>query len=414
MNSLKKLILKYGEPDALIDHWDDTSKNMAIWGYDEIFYYDENGFYLNEKEIDGNPLELCDKILNKWNDDSPLAHAVGYISYDMKNNLYPHLNFKKNNNQKLIWFGKPKLIKEYLLLEDDELNNEENFDKKYYKNLFKINMGIPNIEEYVAKINKIKYYLKLGDTYQINYSNPIKCNYSCSKFSLYLYLRSIAKPANGFYLNTGENQILSLSPEKFFETKNDKIYTYPIKGTINRSDDIVEDNKLKKQLRKSEKDKAEHLMIVDLLRNDLGKICQYGTVQVENLYNIKSFETIHHMETTVYGNLLENINFKDIIIALFPGGSITGAPKERSMEIIDEIETYNREIYTGAIGYISSKRYMNFNIAIRTLNFKNNQGLYPVGGGIVWDSTAKGERKEALNKAKIIEKIVSNKLEEYA
>ncbi len=148
-------------------------------------------------------------------------------------------------------------------------------------------------------------------------------------------------------------------------------------------------------------------MIVDLLRNDLGKICKYGSIKVDNLYRIKSFETIHHMETEVMGQLVDKINFADIIKALFPGGSITGAPKERSMEIIDEIENYNRNIYTGTIGYLSSD-YMNFNIAIRTMCFNGNTGTYPVGGGIVWDSTSKGEREEALNKAKILNANIEN------
>ena len=128
-----------------------------------------------------------------------------------------------------------------------------------------------------------------------------------------MHLRNIAKPVNGFYLNTGSNQLLSLSPENFFKVKNNIISTYPIKGTIERSEDIMEDKKLYKKLQNSNKDKAEHLMIVDLLRNDLGKICKYGTVETKNLYNIKSFETIHHMESEINGELIENISFKNII-----------------------------------------------------------------------------------------------------
>ena len=155
-------------------------------------------------------------------------------------------------------------------------------------------------------------------------------------------------------------------------------------------------------------------MIVDLLRNDLGKICKYGTVKTKNLYNIKSFETIHHMESEIHGELIKNIGFKDIIYALFPGGSITGAPKERSIEIIDEIENYKRSVYSGTIGYLSSNGYMNFNIAIRTLLLNSGKGVYPVGGGIVWDSTASGERIEALNKGKIIDNIFTNMIKEYA
>ena len=306
-----------------------------------------------------------------------------------------------------MWFGKPKRIKEYLI--DDNIIKEMT-----NKGNLTIQKELPKLDYYQKKINTIKEYLRLGETYQINYSNPIKYKYTKSKFDLYLYLRNIAKPANGMYLNTKNNEILSMSPEKFFEIQNNIIHTYPIKGTNKRSKNTTEDEKLRIQLKHSKKDKAEHLMIVDLLRNDLGKICEYGTVDVNSLYNVKSFETIHHMETEVYGQLLETIEFKDIIRALFPSGSITGAPKERSMELIDQIENYNRGIYTGAIGYLANNGYMNFNVAIRTMHFNEESGTYPVGGGIVWDSTPEGERIEAVDKAKIIDQALNKKDCEYA
>ena len=407
MDSLNQLILKYGIPDALIDHWSDKAKKMAIWGFDEVFVCDSNGCKLNNEKLNGDPMHLCNQVLKSWDSDSNHPTAIGYISYDMKNVLFPHLEFKNNNNQILMWFGKPSAVKEYLITNDEEktISTEYRID---------IDTQIPNSKYYQKKIQEIKHYLKIGETYQINYSNPIQYKYKKSKFDLYMYLRDIAKPANGIYLNTGMNEILSLSPEKFFEINNHIIHTYPIKGTINRSPILTEDIQLKTQLMNSEKDKAEHLMIVDLLRNDLGKICEYGSIKVKDLYTVKSFETIHHMETDVYGTLFENIEFKDIIKALFPSGSITGAPKERSMEIIDQVENYNRGIYTGSIGYLSKNGYMNFNVAIRTMYFNDNNGIYPVGGGIVWDSTAEGERIEALNKAKIISKLFNKEISHYA
>ena len=407
MDSLNQLILKYGIPDALIDHWSDKAKKMAIWGFDEVFVCDSNGCKLNNEKLNGDPMHLCNQVLKSWDSDSNHPTAIGYISYDMKNVLFPHLEFKNNNNQILMWFGKPSAVKEYLITNDEEkiISTEYRID---------IDTQIPNSKYYQKKIQEIKHYLKIGETYQINYSNPIQYKYKKSKFDLYMYLRDIAKPANGIYLNTGMNEILSLSPEKFFEINNHIIHTYPIKGTINRSPILTEDIQLKTQLMNSDKDKAEHLMIVDLLRNDLGKICEYGSIKVKDLYKVKTFETIHHMETDVYGTLFENIEFKDIIKALFPSGSITGAPKERSMEIIDRVENYNRGIYTGSIGYLSKNGYMNFNVAIRTMYFNDNNGIYPVGGGIVWDSTAEGERMEALNKAKIISKLFNKEISHYA
>jgi len=406
MTSLKQLILKYGKPDALIDHWDRNAKKMAIWGFDEIFIYDTGGCWLNGKKVLGDPIDICNNVLNQWNETSESTYAVGYISYDIKNYLFSHLKFKSIKNQTLMWFGKPKLIEEY--------RNDNDIKEISNKGKLSIQKGLPNLDYYQEKIKTIKKYLRLGETYQINYSNPIQYKYAQSKFELYLYLRSIAKPANGMYLNTDDIEILSMSPEKFFEVQNNIIHAYPIKGTIKRSNNIAEDEKLKIQLKQSKKDKAEHLMIVDLLRNDLGKICKYGTIDVNGLYNVKSFETIHHMETEIYGQLLENIEFKDIIQALFPSGSITGAPKERSMELIDQIENYNRGIYTGAMGYLSKNGYMNFNVAIRTMHFNDKKGTYPVGGGIVWDSTAKGERIEALDKAKIFDRALNKKDYEYA
>tara|TARA_Y100000814_G_scaffold82658_1_gene54884 strand:- start:2244 stop:3455 length:1212 start_codon:yes stop_codon:yes gene_type:complete len=398
MESLSNLILEFGNPDALIDSWDNKSQRMAIWGFEDIFLYNSQGCFLNNKKIDGEPLTICNTILDEWSKTkSSDTYALGYLSYDLKNDLFPHLKLKPVKDKTLIWFGKPKVIKEYSLDEECAPTPGD------YQ--LSIEKEIPDLDSYIESINKIKSYLQLGETYQINYSNPRKYFYEGCPFNLYLYLRNNAKPRNGFFLDTGEETILSLSPENFFTVQNNIIQTFPIKGTINRSDNIIEDKKLYNQLLDSDKDRAEHLMIVDLLRNDLGKICKYGTVETKNLYNIKSFETIHHMETEIAGELNKDIDFRDIILALFPGGSITGAPKERSIEIIDEVENYTRGIYTGAIGYLSSNDYMNFNIAIRTLNLKSKTGIYPVGGGIVWDSTAHGERKEALDKAKIMDNI---------
>ena len=225
-----------------------------------------------------------------------------------------------------------------------------------------------------------------------------------SEFDLYLSLLKTANPSYSAYLNWNSKTYLSMSPENFFTKINHKISSYPIKGTRMRSNVDSEDIKLKIELMNSEKDKAEHLMIVDLIRNDLGKICQYGSIKVNDLFHVKSFNTVHHMVSDINGTLKDNINETNIFEALFPGGSITGAPKQRAIEIIDQIENYSRGLYTGAMGIISNNGDMIFNIAIRTLTLENQKAEYPVGGGVVWDSTAKGEREEAIQKSKILEK----------
>ena len=162
-------------------------------------------------------------------------------------------------------------------------------------------------------------------------------------------------------------------------------------------------NQYKKILKESKKDKAEHLMIVDLLRNDLGKICKYGSVKVKNLFAINSYVTVHQMVSCIYGELKNDIKYIDIFKAMCPGGSITGSPKESSMQIIDNLEDYNREIYTGNIGYIDEKGDLFFNIAIRTMLIQNNLIDYSIGGGIVWNSDSKKEWEEAQLKSKILD-----------
>jgi anthranilate/para-aminobenzoate synthase component I len=203
-------------------------------------------------------------------------------------------------------------------------------------------------------------------------------------------------------------QILSFSPERFFKSANYTIESFPMKGTRPRSDDIIQDESLAEELYHSEKDRAEHLMIVDLIRNDLGKVSNYGSVKVDNLYGIESFETVHQMVSCVRGKLKDSIRESDIIQALFPGGSVTGAPKERSMKIIDSLESYQRGIYTGALGAVYANGNMDFNIAIRTMTIKGERATYPVGGGIVWDSDPIEELQEAQQKSRIIDMYQNN------
>ena len=255
----------------------------------------------------------------------------------------------------------------------------------------------------------IKCFLEKGDVYQVNYTYPKIFNSNINPFDLYQNLRNTARPPYGWFLDLNSVNILSFSPERFFKVSSGKITTTPIKGTSERSFNPTVDKKLAEELFHSKKDRAEHLMIVDLLRNDLGKICKFGSINVKDLYKVKSFETVHHMVTKINGYLKNNISELDIISSMFPGGSITGAPKEKAMEIIDSLENYSRGIYTGTIGYITNKGDMDFNIAIRTMTIKKNIAIYPVGGGIVWDSKPKEEWNETNTKTKILNYIIEKK-----
>ena len=383
-------INKNGNPDSLIFSFTEN-QYYAIWGFDDILS-------INIDDIDANnSINLFQNKINDWKKDSKEISAVGYFSYDAKKIFYPHINFKTlNTSTPLIWFGKPNRIMEVDRSDIINLKKKKGIDLKK-------TLDLNEIDHYKNKIQTIKSYLYSGDVYQINYTQPMEYSFNdIAPFDAFVSLFTTSKPRFGAYLDTKSFQILSMSPEKFFTKIKNEISSSPIKGTIKRSKNIVEDNNLKENLINSEKDKAEHLMIVDLIRNDLGKICSFGSVQTKNLFQVHSFETIHHMISDISGKLNPDIEEKDIFRALFPGGSITGAPKESSMKIIDEIENYSRGIYTGSIGLITPNDDMIFNIAIRTLTLLNNKAIYPVGGGIVWDSDPEDERNEALNKSEIL------------
>ena len=391
MQNLNEIINKHGNPDILIDSWENKYEGYAIWSSNETILWDYNGLFYSGKKTNAN-LDEFQKIINKWKKNSKGIPAVGFISYNFKNILYPNIHFK-NLNKKFpyLFFIKPKKTIKYKI---EKINT-----KKTEIHLLK---ELIDYKKYQKKINEIKNELYNGNAYQINYS--IKKIYKCfdSGFNTYLSLREFVEPPHGFYIKFKNYEILSFSPELFFETKNNTIYSYPMKGTRGRDANKEKDNQLKLELKNSSKDKAEHLMIVDLLRNDIGKISTYGDVKVKNMFQIKSFKTVHQMITCVKGKLKKDINEADIFSALFPGGSITGAPKESAMRIIDKLENYSRDLYTGSIGYINEKGNLKFNIAIRTMTFKNNEGIYPVGGGIVWDSQSKEEWQETKTKSKIL------------
>ena len=399
MFSLQSLIRKHGYPDAIVDHWGDSNFQYAVWGFESIFVCFENKYTINGKSYFGSPLDAWQAWIDNCKLNSTFISAVGFISYDFKNILFPHIQFKKQNTSvPLIWFGKPKIVREF--------TNDINSDYIGHKNILNQIKDIPNTKIYAQDINKIKYYLERGDVYQINYTHPKVFTNSNNPCDTYMAIRNKAKPLNGYYINAGKQHILSFSPERFFRTHHGIIESFPMKGTRPRYSNKFQDNLSAKELANSNKDKAEHLMIVDLLRNDIGKVCKFGTVKVEDLYKVNSFETVHQMVSRVFGSLKSNASESDIIRGLFPGGSITGAPKERAMLIIDELESSPRDIYTGGIGYILSNGDMDFNIAILTMTIENEQVTYPVGGGIVWDSDPVEEWKEAHIKGAILHQFI--------
>lgn len=262
-----------------------------------------------------------------------------------------------------------------------------------------------NLEEYHRAIDRIHQYLKQGDTYQVNYTMPLRGEGiaprdEASQLAFFHTLQQGQQGQYGAYFNDGEEQILSLSPELFFRQEGERIECRPMKGTSPRGRWKEEDLGLKESLYLSEKNRAENLMIVDMIRNDLGRIAATGSVQVEELFSLESYPSLYQMVSQV--SCSSQASLVDIFRALFPCASITGAPKVRTMEIIAELEKEPRGIYTGSIGYIHPGRKRRFNVAIRSLVNRPADSVYSVGGGIVWDSEKEDEYAEALLKSRVI------------
>ncbi len=253
---------------------------------------------------------------------------------------------------------------------------------------------------YVRHVRRVLDYIAAGDVFQVNLSHRFTAAGRPEPLDLYLRLKAKSPAPFAAFLRWDDLAVVSASPESFYQTRGDLLVTRPIKGTRPRHGDPTEDNRLAKELKNSFKDRAELTMIVDLERNDLGRVCRYGSVRVRDPLSVESFAQVHHLVATVEGRLRRDTTPLDVICALFPGGSITGAPKIRAMEIIDELEPNRRSLYTGAIGYLSRGGSSAFNIAIRTILVEGDRASFQVGGGIVADSDPNAEFDETLAKGK--------------
>jgi len=261
-------------------------------------------------------------------------------------------------------------------------------------------------EEYMAAFRRIQRYIREGDCYQVNLAQRFAAQATGDAWLAYQALRVINPAPFSAYLGTPHAQVLSASPERFLKVENGRVETRPIKGTRPRAGHPRLDAELAEALRWSEKDRAENVMIVDLLRNDLSKSCALGSVKVPRLFEVESYATVHHLVSTVTGVLAPGRDALDVLRGSFPGGSITGAPKLRAMEIIEELEPQRRGVYCGAIGYIGFDGNMDLNIAIRTLVHSRGVIRCWAGGGIVADSRAEDEYQETFDKAAAMLKLL--------
>jgi para-aminobenzoate synthetase component 1 len=344
--------------------------------------------------------DLFDKFVkdSRGKDSSFTSGAVGYFGYDMKDLL-----------EKL-----PDTAKDDLALPDCILgfyDNIASFNKPTHSGagaqngFFDANAlrGVKSNftkEQYKTAVKKAKKYIKRGDVYQVNLSQRFEARLHTEPYELYLKLRDFSPAPFSSYLNFSDCNIISSSPERFLMKRGSYIETRPIKGTRPRSKDLLMDEFNRNELTKSYKDRAEHIMIVDLERNDLGRVCEYGSVRPAEFIALEEYANVFHLVSTISGRLKKDVGPIDCLTSTFPGGSITGAPKIRSMEIIEELEPVKRGIYTGAIGYISFSGDMDTSIAIRTIVTKGDRLYFHAGGGIVHDSDPEAEYTETIDKAK--------------
>jgi para-aminobenzoate synthetase component 1 len=259
---------------------------------------------------------------------------------------------------------------------------------------------------YLDAVRKALDYIAAGDVFQVNLSQRFSARGEVDALDLYLRLKGRSPAPFGAFLRWGEFAVVSASPEWFYQTRGDRIVTRPIKGTRPRGSTPEADARLAAELADSPKDRAELTMIVDLERNDLGRVCRYGTVRVTDPLTVESFAQVHHLVATVEGRLRSEVGPVDVVRAVFPGGSITGAPKIRAMQIIDELEPTRRGLYTGAIGYFSRGGTSAFNIAIRTALVEGGRASFQVGGGIVADSDPLAEYHETLHKGRGLREVL--------
>ena len=276
----------------------------------------------------------------------------------------------------------------------------ENYTPNPPKQLGTIIKPMISKETYIDAINKIKEYIASGVTYEVNYTYPSEVLTNLNGIDLYEAILEKQKTPYNTYLETSDLTLLSYSPELFFKLKGNKILTKPMKGTAPRLGDN-EDEKRREFLYNDIKNRAENIMIVDLLRNDLGRISKTGTVKVDKLFEIEEHPTVFQMTSEISSELEDSVSLYDIFKAIFPCGSITGAPKVSTMRVIDELEPFSRSIYCGAIGFLSPNE-CEFSVPIRILYGNDNKYTYHAGGAIVWDSTAEDEWEETLVKTKFL------------
>jgi para-aminobenzoate synthetase component I len=385
---------------------------------------------MGSERLEGNPLHLLKEWMSQYHVDkieglpSFLGGAIGYISYDHARNIEKLPEIAKDDlEMPEIYFF---IVKEWFIYDHEQellwllivAENDQDIDNRlaFWEQRWlhesssnpphkadKIDLDQLEVsmteDDFKQAVTKVQQYISQGDVFQVNLavrqSKPIEVE----ALKVYEQLRSLNPSPYMAYLHTPDFQLVSGSPELLVKKNGQEVNTRPIAGTRSRGKNHEEDIKLANELIENEKERAEHVMLVDLERNDLGRVCKYGTVEVNEFMVIEKYSHVMHIVSNVRGELAEDKSSIDIIDAVFPGGTITGAPKVRTMEIIEELEPVQRGIYTGSLGWIDFSGDLELNIIIRTMLIKDGMAHVQAGAGIVIDSNPKHEYKESMKKA---------------
>lgn len=385
----------------------------------------------------GNPWHVLDSLMSRYEvlDEVdlpfPLGGCFGYWGYDLKNFVEPKLPRRAVNDLDLpdchvgfydsVIVFDHQLAKTWIVSTGLQADGSRHVEKAHerleeWESILtgrsleespvadRMVAGVPTSNmtraEFIARVARAQKYIRAGDIYQVNLSHRFSAESSLLPWDFFLKLSDISPAPFSAFLDAGDFQIASSSPESFLRMSGSHIETRPIKGTRPRSADPDRDAQLTYELQTSAKEMAELVMITDLLRNDLGRVCEFGSVQVPELVRLERYAQVQHLVSTVEGRLRPDVTHFSAFASCFPGGSITGAPKIRAMEIIDELEPVSRGPYTGAIGYLGFNRESQLSIAIRTAVCKERQIHFNVGAGIVADSVPEAEYEETLAKAR--------------
>ena len=413
------VILDSSHPSSLKGRYDILSADpLEIISYSDYKSdsYDNILKYFRDIEVTHKSL-FSD--IQKPSEDIPFCGgAIGYLSYDLGRDLealgdkhnhllhstpssyfafYPWCVFQDHLLKRCVFVALPQLetIRRKQLLE--KLRQPHNNVQEPFKLLNKFQANLDS-NRYREAFQKIQHYILEGDCYQVNLAQRFSAQFDGDPWQAYLKLRELAAAPFSAFLENDSCSILCLSPERFVSLSGRHVETKPIKGTRPRGKTLEADLLAQHELRSSVKDRAENLMIVDLLRNDLGKACIPGSIHVDKLFELESYPLVHHLVSTISGELSASISSINLLRLCFPGGSITGAPKHRAMQIIDELEPDARNIYCGSIAYISADGLMDSNIAIRTLLCEESNIYCWAGGGIVADSDWQLEYQETFDK----------------